>query len=112
MGTEGKIQGCVSTCTIKHTLLSLNCKESITNAEILAKQIRTVDGGTHINHFQVQSQSKKTWYDPWFGTGNTMPKCSWLSQVRSSMQAIFAAFQHYPQWQLEAFPENTEKTQT
>lgn len=105
MGTEGKIQGCVSTCTIKHTLLSLNCKESITNAEILAKQIRTVDGGTHINHFQVQSQSKKTWYDPWFGTGNTMPKCSWLSQVRSSMQAIFAAFQHYPQWQLEAFPE-------
>ena len=21
------------------------------------------------------------------------------------MQAIFAAFQHYPQWQLEAFPE-------
>lgn len=105
MGTEGKIQGCVSTCTIKHTLLSLNCKESITNAEILAKQIRTVDGGTHINHFQVQSQSKKTWYDPWFGTGNTMPRCSWLSQVRSSMQAIFAAFQHYPQWQLEAFPE-------
>ena len=105
MGTEGKIQGCVSTCTIKHTLLLLNCKESITNAEILAKQIRTVDGGTHINHFQVQSQSKKTWYDPWFGTGNTMPKCSWLSQVRSSMQAIFAAFQHYPQWQLEAFPE-------
>ena len=105
MGTEGKIQGCVSTCTIKHTLLSLNCKESITNAEILAKQIRTVDGGTHINHFQVQSQSKKTRYDPWFGTGNTMPKCSWLSQVRSSMQAIFAAFQHYPQWQLEAFPE-------
>ena len=105
MGTEGKIQGCVSTCTIKHTLLSLNCKESITNTEILAKQIRTVDGGTHINHFQVQSQSKKTWYDPWFGTGNTMPKCSWLSQVRSSMQAIFAAFQHYPQWQLEAFPE-------
>lgn len=105
MGTEGKIQGCVSTYTIKHTLLSLNCKESITNAEILAKQIRTVDGGTHINHFQVQSQSKKTWYDPWFGTGNTMPKCSWLSQVRSSMQAIFAAFQHYPQWQLEAFPK-------
>ena len=105
MGTEGKIQGCVSTCTIKHTLLSLNCKESITNAEILAKQIRTVDGGTHINHFQVQSQSKKTPYDPWFGTGNTMPKCSWLGQVRSSMQAIFAAFQHYPQWQLEAFPE-------
>lgn len=105
MGTEGKIQRCVSTCTIKHTLLSLNCKESITNAEILAKQIRTVDGGTHINHFQVQSQSKKTWYDPWFGTGNTMPKCSWLSQVRSSMQAIFAAFQHYPQWQLEAFPK-------
>ena len=105
MGTEGKIQGCLSTCTINHTLLSLNCKESITNAETSAKQIRTVDGGTHINHFQVQSQSKKTWYDPWFGTGNTMPKCSWLSQVRSSMQAIFAAFQHYPQWQLEAFPE-------
>ena len=105
MGTEGKIQGCLSTCTINHTLLSLNCKESITNAEILAKQIRTVDGGTHINHFQVQSQSKKTWSDLWFGTGNTMPKCSWLGQVRSSMQAIFAAFQHYPQWQLEAFPE-------
>ena len=105
MRTEGKVQGCLSTFTINHTLLSLNCKESITNAEISAKQIRTVDGGTHINHFQVQSQSKKTWYDPWFGTGNTMPKCSWLSQVRSSMQAIFAAFQHYPQWQLEAFPE-------
>ena len=105
MGTEGKIQGCLSTSTINHTLLSLNCKESITNAETSAKQIRTVDGGTHINHFQVQSQSKKTWSDLWFGTGNTMPKCSWLGQVRSSMQAIFAAFQHYPQSQLEAFPE-------
>lgn len=64
MGTEGTIQGCLSTCTINHALLSLNCKDSITNAEeISAKQIRTVDGGTHINHVQVQSQSKKTWYD-------------------------------------------------
>ena len=92
MGTEGKIQGCVSTCTIKHTLLSLNCKESITNAEILAKQIRTVDGGTHINHFQVQSQSKKTWYDPWFGTGNTMPKCTGVS-IKAGYRRFTAACQ-------------------
>lgn len=108
MGAEGTIQGCPSTCTINHALLSLNCKESITNAdELSAKQIRTVDAGMHINHFQVQSQSKKTWYDLWFGSGNTMPKCSWLdfSMTGLPCKHFFAAFQHYPQRQLEAFPE-------
>lgn len=108
MGAEGTIQGCPSTCTINHALLSLNCKESITNAdELSAKQIETVDAGTHINHFQVQSQSKKTWYDLWFGSGNTMPKCSWLdfSMTGLPCKHFFAAFQHYPQRQLEAFPE-------
>lgn len=112
MGTEGTIQGCLSTCTINHALLPLNCKKSITNAEeISAKQIRTVDGGTHIYHFQVQSQSKKTWYDAWFGSGNTMPKCSWLDLRKTGLPCkhFFAAFQHYPQWQLEAFPEKYRK---
>lgn len=112
MGTEGTIQGCLSTCTINHALLPLNCKKSITNAEeISAKQIRTVDGGTHIYHFQVQSQSKKTWYDAWFGSGNTMPKCSWLDLRKTGLPCKpflqLSNTIHNGSWRHS--PKNTEK---